>query len=193
MNNICVFCGSSSGEGNVYQEAAEVLAARLVANGLGLVYGGAQVGLMGRIADAVLQRGGRVTGVIPGALFPKEIPHQGLTQLHVVDSMHERKRLMYELSDAFIALPGGLGTLDELFEILTWGQLGLHAKPCGLLNVAGYFDKILEFLDEAVARKFLKPQHRKLLLHGADAGALLEQLRAFEPPHLKKWIVSQES
>jgi len=193
MNNICVFCGSSSGDGPIYQKAAEELASKLVAQGLGLVYGGAQVGLMGRIADAVLHLGGRVTGVIPGALFPKEIPHQGLTHLHVVDSMHERKRLMYELSDAFIALPGGLGTLDELFEILTWGQLGLHSKPCGLLNVSGYFDRILEFLDEAVQRKFLKPQHRRLLLSDNEAEPLLEQLRAFAPMHLKKWIVSQES
>ncbi|MCC7343338.1 MAG: TIGR00730 family Rossman fold protein [Deltaproteobacteria bacterium] len=193
MNRICVFCGSNEGDSEVYRGAAEELAGLLVRENIELVYGGAQVGLMGRIADAVLQGGGRVTGIIPGALFPKEIPHQGLTQLLVVDSMHERKRLMYEFSDGFIALPGGLGTLDELFEILTWGQLGLHGKPCGLLNVAGYFDEILAFLATAERRKFLKPQHRKLLLDDADPEALLAKMRDFQPRPLKKWIRSQET
>jgi len=193
MNRICVFCGSNEGDSEVYRGAAEELAGLLVRENIELVYGGAQVGLMGRIANAVLQGGGRVTGIIPGALFPKEIPHQGLTQLLVVDSMHERKRLMYEFSDGFIALPGGLGTLDELFEILTWGQLGLHGKPCGLLNVAGYFDEILAFLGTAEQRKFLKPQHRKLLLDDADPEALLAKMRAFQPRPLKKWIRSQET
>lgn len=193
MHRICVFCGSSEGDNEIYRKAAEELAGLLVRENIELVYGGAQVGLMGRIADAVLQRGGRVTGIIPGALFPKEIPHQGLTQLLVVDSMHERKRLMYEFSDGFIALPGGLGTLDELFEILTWGQLGLHGKPCGLLNVAGYFDEILAFLATAEKRKFLKSQHRKLLLDDAEPGPLLAKMRAFQPRPLKKWIRSQET
>ncbi|MCC6272341.1 MAG: TIGR00730 family Rossman fold protein [Deltaproteobacteria bacterium] len=193
MNRICVFCGSNEGDSEVYRGAAEELAGLLVRENIELVYGGAQVGLMGRIADAVLQGGGRVTGIIPGALFPKEIPHQGLTQLLVVDSMHERKRLMYEFSDGFIALPGGLGTLDELFEILTWGQLGLHGKPCGLLNVAGYFDEVLAFLATAENRKFLKPQHRKLLLDDADPKALLAKMRDFQPHPLKKWIRSQET
>lgn len=193
MHRICVFCGSNEGDNEIYRKAAEELAGLMVAENIELVYGGAQVGLMGRIADAVLQRGGRVTGVIPGALFPKEIPHQGLTQLLVVDSMHERKRLMYESSDGFIALPGGLGTLDELFEILTWGQLGLHAKPCGLLNVAGFFDQILAFLDTAEQRHFLKPQHRQLLLDDTDPAALLAKMQAFQPQPLKKWIGAQET
>ncbi|MFO1462601.1 MAG: TIGR00730 family Rossman fold protein [bacterium] len=193
MRSICVFCGSSEGKDPAYREAAEALGRLLAAQGLQLVYGGARVGLMGRIADAVLQEGGRVAGVIPAALFPKEIPHPNLTQLHVVESMHERKRLMYELSDGFIALPGGLGTLDELFEILTWGQLGLHAKPCALLNVAGYFDPVLKFLDEAVARGFLKPKHRRLLLDCGDPAALLAALQAFQPPSAEKWIGPAET
>ena len=193
LRRICVFCGSNDGDDAVYGEAAEGLAALLVRENIELVYGGAQIGLMGRVADAALSRGGKVIGIIPGALFPKEIPHQGLTQLLVVDSMHERKRLMYEFSDGFIALPGGLGTLDELFEILTWGQLGLHSKPCGLLNVSGYFDEILAFLRTAEQRKFLKPQHRKLLMDDAEPSALLEKMRSFQPAPLKKWIVAQET
>ncbi len=188
IQRLCTFCGSSSGNAPAFQEAAEALAETMAESGIGLVYGGAQVGLMGSMADACLKRGVEVIGVIPGALFPKEIPHQGLTQLHVVDSMHERKQKMYELSDAFVALPGGIGTLEELFEILTWGQLGLHAKPCGLLNVEGYYDKMLEFLDGAVDRAFLQPKHRALLLADPEAADLLEKLKNYQPPAGTKWI-----
>ena len=188
IQRLCIFCGSSSGNSPAYQEAAEALAVTLAESGIGLIYGGAKVGLMGSMADACLERGVAVIGVIPGALFPREIPHQGLTQLYVVDSMHERKQRMYELSDAFVALPGGIGTLEELFEILTWGQLGLHAKPCGLLNVEGYFDKMLEFLDNAVEREFLKPKHRALLLDDANPAALVEKMKNYQPPEGTKWI-----
>lgn len=188
LNKLCIFCGSSSGNSPAYQDAAEALAETLAESGIGLVYGGAQVGLMGSMADACLKRGVAVIGVIPGALFPREIPHPGLTELHVVDSMHERKQMMYELSDAFVALPGGIGTLEELFEILTWGQLGLHAKPCGLLNVEGYFDKMLEFLDGAVERDFLKPKHRALLQADANPAVLMEKLKNYRPPEGTKWI-----
>lgn len=188
LNKLCIFCGSSSGNSPAYQDAAEALAETLAESRIGLVYGGAQVGLMGSMADACLKRGVAVIGVIPGALFPREIPHPGLTELHVVDSMHERKQMMYELSDAFVALPGGIGTLEELFEILTWGQLGLHAKPCGLLNVEGYFDKMLEFLDGAVERDFLKPKHRALLQADANPAVLMEKLKNYRPPEGTKWI-----
>jgi len=193
LKSLCVFCGSSDGEGAVYRSAAEALGRLLAEQGIQLVYGGAQVGLMGRIADAALQAGGKVVGVIPGALFPKEIPHPRLTQLHVVASMHERKQLMYELSDGFAALPGGIGTLEELFEIFTWGQLGLHAKPCALLNIDGYFDALLDFLDASVAKKFLKPKHRDLLRAYTDPLRLLEGMRSFQPQELKKWIGPKES
>lgn len=159
----------------------------------GLVYGGAQVGLMGSMADFCLDRGLEVVGVIPGALFPKEIPHQGLTQLYVVESMHERKQRMYDLSDAFIAMPGGIGTLEEIFEILTWGQLGLHAKPCALLNVAGYYDKMLEFLDGAVESGFLKPKHRSFLLADSDPSRLIEKIKEYQAPGGTKWIERGET
>ncbi len=193
LRSLCVFCGSSDGEGPVYRASAEAFGRLLAEQGIQLVYGGAQVGLMGRLADACLQAEGKAVGVIPGALFPKEIPHPRLTQLHVVESMHERKRLMYELSDGFVALPGGIGTLEELFEIFTWGQLGLHAKPCALLNVGGYFDDLLAFLDKSVAEKFLKPRHRDLLRAYTDPLQLLEGMRRFQPQELKKWIGPKEA
>jgi uncharacterized protein (TIGR00730 family) len=188
IQRLCVFCGSSSGNSPVFQKAAQALAEVMAASGIGLVYGGAQVGLMGSMADECLKREIEVIGVIPGALFPREIPHQGLTELFVVDSMHERKHKMYELSDAFVALPGGIGTLEEFFEILTWGQLGLHSKPCGLLNVEGYYDKMLEFLDGAVARAFLKPKHRALLIADAEPAGLLQKLKEYQAPQGTKWI-----
>ena len=193
IHRLCVFCGSSPGQLPVFQKAAVALAKAMAETGLSLVYGGAQVGLMGSVADACLERGVEVIGVIPDALFPKEIPHQGLTELHVVDSMHERKQKMYELSDAFIALPGGIGTLEELFEILTWNQLGLHDKPCGLLNVEGYFNKLLEFLDGAVEQSFLKPNHRALLLSEVDPASLLAKLTEFRPKPATKWIGKSET
>ncbi|HKY63578.1 MAG TPA: TIGR00730 family Rossman fold protein [bacterium] len=193
LQRLCIFCGSSPGNSPAFQQAAENLAETMAQSGIGLVYGGAQVGLMGSIADACLKRGVEVVGIIPGALFPREIPHQGLTQLHVVDSMHERKQKMYELSDAFVALPGGIGTLEELFEILTWGQLGLHAKPCGLLNVQGYYDKMLEFLDGAVGHGFLKAKHRALLLSDPEPARLLKKLQEYRPPAGTKWIEKGET
>jgi uncharacterized protein (TIGR00730 family) len=157
--------------------------------GLGLVYGGGHVGLMGVLADAVLAAGGRVIGVIPQALVDRELAHQGLTELHIVETMHQRKALMADSSDAFIALPGGFGTLDETFEILTWAQLGLHAKPVGMLNVEGFFDPLLAWIEQAVAQGFLRAQHRELLMVYDEPAALLDALRAHRPtPEIPKWI-----
>ena len=189
VRKVCVFCGSSPGARSDYAEAADQLAALLVEEGIGLVYGGASVGLMGRLADAALERGGEVTGVIPLALVDREIAHPDLSDLRVVDSMHERKALMAELADAFVALPGGLGTLEELFEIYTWAQLGLHRKPCGLLNVASYYDGVAAFLDHAVQERFVRPEHRALLIVEEDPPLLLERLRSFDPGAAPaKWI-----
>jgi uncharacterized protein (TIGR00730 family) len=171
----------------VYLERTRQLADALVSAGLGLVYGGAHVGLMGALADGVLA-GGEVIGVIPEAMMAKEIAHGGLTELRVVPSMHERKALMAELADGFIALPGGLGTLEELFEVLTWAQLGMHGKPCGLLEVDGFFAPLLTFLDHAVEQRFLRPEHRAMLLVDEDAGRLLEQFAAYRPASVAKWI-----
>ncbi len=187
MTRICVFTGSKVGSGAEYAAAAREMGALLAARGHPVVYGGAQVGLMGVLADAVLAGGGEIVGVIPGHLTASEIAHPALTELRVVDSMHERKMLMSELSDGVVALPGGFGTLDELFEALTWAQLGLHRKPCGLLNVAGYFDALLAFLDHAVERGFLAPQHRGLVLAEADGAALLDRMRAWAPPVVETW------
>lgn len=185
---VCVFCGSSPGAWENFSAAAVELGRHLAAAGLGLVYGGARVGLMGRLADSALAAGGEVVGVIPRALVDLEVAHDGLTELRVVASMHERKALMADLSDAFIALPGGLGTLDELFEILTWAQLGLHHKPIGLLDVGGYFGPLLAFLDGAVQARFLAPAHRRMLLVGENPAELLEQFSAYRPPAPFKWI-----
>src|ERR687894_2081084 len=167
MRRLCVFSGSSPGGHPDYAQSAAELGRALAAQGIGLVYGGAQVGLMGTIADAALEAGGEAVGVIPQALVDREIGHRGLTELHVVDSMHERKALMAELSDAFVAVPGGIGTLEELIEVYTWSQLGLHRKTCGLLNVRGYYDHLAAFLDHAVAQEFLPEQHRALLVAAA--------------------------
>lgn len=188
MQRICVYCGSSSGAGEVYTGAARQLAAVLVQNDLELVYGGAHKGTMGVLADAVLERGGRVHGVIPKMLEEKEIAHTGLTELHVVNSMHERKSMMAALSDGFIGLPGGFGTLEELIEIVTWGQLRFHDKPCGVLNVNGYFDKLLEFLDHMQAQGFLKVENRKMLLSDDDASGLLRQFEQYTAPATDKWM-----
>jgi len=176
LKRVCVFCGSNSGLRADYRIAAQGLAVALAHRGFGLVYGGGNVGLMGHVADAMLQAGGQVIGVIPRALRDKEVAHQGVTELRVVDTMHERKAMMHELSDAFIALPGGFGTLDEFFEILTWSQLGIHAKPCGLLNVAGYYDSLLAMLDHAVGEGFLWPAHRRMVIAEKDAVVLLQRL-----------------
>lgn len=186
--HVCVFAGSSSGARDAYTEAATRLGHELVSRGLGLVYGGARVGLMGTLADAVLARGGHVVGVIPEALVSKEVAHDGLADLRVVDSMHARKALMAELASGFVALPGGVGTLEELFEILTWAQLGMHRHPCGLLNVAGYYDRLAGFLDHCVEQRFLKPKHRELLIMESDAKSLLDAFESFEPPAVETWI-----
>jgi hypothetical protein len=193
MKNICVYCGSSPGRIEAYADGARALAKALVARDLGLVYGGASVGIMGLVADSVLQLGGRVVGVIPEALKRKEIEHRGLTELHVTQSMHERKTLMAELSDGFIALPGGIGTLEEIFEVWTWAQLGFHAKPCGLLNVAGYYDQLTTFLDHTVAEQFVKPAHRTTLIVDSSPEILLDRFASYVAPSVHKWVEKAET
>jgi uncharacterized protein (TIGR00730 family) len=188
VKRVCVFCGSSSGFDPAFAEAARGLGTLLAQRHLGLVYGGGNIGLMGVLADAALAARGEVIGVIPKALVARELAHRGTSALWVVRSMHERKALMAELSDAFVALPGGYGTLDEFCEALTWAQLGLHAKPCGLLNVAGFYDAFLAQIDHAVATHFVRPEHRALVLRESDAGRLLDGLATFQPPVLEKWI-----
>ena len=188
INRLCVFAGSKAGARPEYRAAAGDLGRLLAARGIGLVYGGARVGLMGVIADAVLSAGGSVTGVMPSALVAKEVAHNGLTDLRVVSSMHERKALMSELSDGFIALPGGWGTWEELFEVLTWGQLGLHRKPCGLLNVAGYFDRLLSFVDHSIDEGFVRREHRAMISVSVSPVGLLDTLASYQPPAVEKWI-----
>jgi uncharacterized protein (TIGR00730 family) len=185
---ICVFTGSRYGASSAYAGAAEQLARDLVERGFGLVYGGGNVGLMNVMADAVLALGGHVTGVIPNALVSKEVAHRGLSELRVVNSMHERKALMAELSDGFIALPGGIGTMEEFFEVLSWAQLGIHNKPCGLLNVSGYYDPLIQFLDQAVSEDFVKPKHRALLIVDHDPMKLLDRFaKILAAPPVKKF------
>jgi len=176
IRSICVFCGSSSGASPAYEVAARAFAQAVAERGIRVVYGGASVGLMGATADAVLRAGGEVVGVIPRALVDREIAHGGLTQLHVVDTMHERKAMMAELSDAFVALPGGLGTLEELFEVWTWGMLGLHSKPYGVLDVDGYYSPLIHFLDHACDEGFIRPAQRAMLAVDRDATRLLDKL-----------------
>lgn len=192
MKRICVYCGSSPGRNPAFRKAAVRLGEALVERGLGLVYGGASVGIMGTLADAVLAHGGEAIGVIPRALDEKEITHPGLSEQHVVDSMHERKALMAELSDGFIALPGGWGTFEEIFEAMTWAQLGIHSKPCGLLNVSGYYDHLGAFLDHAIEQAFVKPEHRDMLLISPDADELLDRFARYRPPQVRKWITASE-
>ncbi|MCS6800690.1 MAG: TIGR00730 family Rossman fold protein [Chloroflexota bacterium] len=193
MHAVCVFCGSNVGNAMAYRAAAEEVGSTLADLGITLVYGGGQIGLMGVVADAALARGGRVIGVIPEPLAIKEVAHAGLTELHLVSSMHERKALMMELSDGFIALPGGFGTLEEFFEVVTWGQLGIHRKPCGLLNVAGYYDPLIRFLDAAVEHGFIAPEHRQLVLEDSSIAGLLRQMQAYRPPTTTKWVTITES
>jgi uncharacterized protein (TIGR00730 family) len=185
---ICVFCASSPGAVPEYAAAARATGRVLAERNIGVVYGGGNVGLMGALADATLAAGGEVIGVIPKPLVDREVAHTGLTRLHVVSTMHERKQLMHDLSDAFIALPGGFGTFEELFETLTWGQLGMHRKPCGLYNVLGYYDPLLQLLEGAVKARLLRPEHRALLLDDTSPDALLAKLATFEPPAVTKWI-----
>ena len=188
MERICVFCGSNMGLRPGYAEAASALGSEIARRDLGLVYGGGRVGLMGVVADAVLEGGGRVVGVIPESLMGKEVDHEGLTALEVVSSMHERKARMAELSSGFVALPGGLGTLEELFEVWTWGQLGFHHKPCGLLDVDGYYASLLDFLDRSVDEGFVRPVHRSMLVVEEEAADLLDRLRDWIPPIVEKWL-----
>jgi uncharacterized protein (TIGR00730 family) len=189
VERICVFCGASPGARPRYAETTTELARLLAADGIGVVYGGGGVGLMGVLADALLAEGGEITGVIPRALVDREIAHRDVTDMRVVGSMHERKALMAELADAFIALPGGLGTLEELFEMYTWAQLGLHRKPCALLNVEGYYDGVVGFLAHAVDERFVREEHREMLVVEREPRALIERLREFEPDAvLPKWI-----
>lgn len=187
MKSVCVFCGSTAGRDGLYLGAARALATAIAARGLTLVYGGSTVGLMGALADTALALGGRVVGVIPKALVDREIAHRGLTELHVTSGMDDRKRLMGELSEGFVALPGGLGTLEELSEVLSWAQMGIHAKPCGLLNVGGYYDQLLGFLDGAVAAGFLRPASRALALVGTDPDSLLAELEAAPSARYDRW------
>lgn len=188
IKSVCVFCGSSQGAKPAYKQAASAMGEALAKAEIGLVYGGGNVGLMGIIADATLAAGGEVIGVIPEALVAKEIAHKGLTKLHVVSSMHQRKSLMAELSDAFVALPGGYGTFEEFCEVLTWAQLGLHQKPCGLLNVDGYYDYLIALFAHAVAEKFIRPEHYSLVLNDQEPTRLLEQLHQYQPLLIDKWI-----
>lgn len=188
MRRVCVYLGSSPGGDPEYARAVEVLAGELARRGLGVVYGGGNVGLMGVLADAALAAGTEVIGVIPDGLLAREVGHQGLSELRVVGSMHERKALMAELADAFVAAPGGVGTLEELIEVYTWAQLGIHAKPVGLLDVGGYWDPLVAWLDRAVDERFLRPEHRAMLLADGDPASLLDRLAAWEPVATQKWI-----
>ena len=188
MKRICVFAGSNSGSHIEYLAAARALGHALVRHEVGLVYGGARLGLMGAVADTVLAARGHVTGVIPEALVAKEVAHTGLSELRVVDSMHERKAMMGDLAEGFIALPGGLGTLEEVFEVLTWAQLGLHTKPCGLLNVCGFFDGLLAFLEHAIDERFVRREHRAMLIVSSSPESLLERFDQYVPPVVPKWI-----
>ncbi|MEH6498160.1 MAG: TIGR00730 family Rossman fold protein [Pseudoalteromonas distincta] len=185
---LCVFCGSSAGNQPYYLEAAQQLGTTLAEAGITLVYGGAQVGLMGAVADAALAAGGQVIGVIPQHLVERELAHTGLTELRQVSSMHERKAMMADLSDGFIALPGGVGTFEELFEVWTWAQLGHHQKPCALFNAGGYYDKLIDFLDHAMNEGFMKQAYREMLIVAPDVESLMAKVKAYEPPKVAKWM-----
>ena len=188
LRSICLFCGSSSGVDPAFKLAAAQLGIMLAHNNIRLIYGGGHVGLMGVAADACLKAGGEVVGIIPKKLMEKEVGHTGLTQMHVVDTMHERKALMTQLSDAFIALPGGYGTLDELFEALTWQQLAYHLLPVGVLNVSGFFDHLVQFLDHARDQRLLRDAHRDSLLVDTDLAQLIARMQSFVPPNNEKWL-----
>ena len=193
MRRLCVFCGSSTGLDARYREGAVTLGRLLVSRGLGLVFGGGSIGLMGVVAAAVLAVGGEAVGVIPHALAARELAHRGVTDMRVVPSMHARKALMAELSDGFVALPGGLGTFEELFEIATWGQLGIHGKPVGVLNLAGYYDPLVALLDHAVQEGFVSAANRRLILIEGDPAKLLDALAAQRPPAGPEWITPEET
>ena len=193
MKRVCVFCGSSEGRDPRYREAAALVGRALVRRGLGLVYGGGGIGLMKVVADAVLAEGGAIIGVIPHGLASREVAHRGVAEMRVVPSMHARKALMADLADAFLALPGGFGTFEELFESVTWAQLGIHSKPLGLLNVAGYFDHLVRFVDHAVAEGFVPAAGRRLMVVGEDPEALLDHLASYEIPPGPAWLTASES
>jgi len=188
IRRLAVFCGSNPGARPEYVEGARAFGRLLCQRGIGVVYGGSSVGLMAAIAEAVLDELGDIIGVIPKMLVEREVAHRALSDLRIVGSMHERKALMAELSDGFVALPGGIGTLEEFFEIWTWAQLGVHEKPCGLLNIAGYFDPLLEFLDRAVEEKFVRDVHRSMVIVESDAAALLDRFESYEAPKVVKWV-----
>jgi uncharacterized protein (TIGR00730 family) len=192
VRSVCVFCGSKPGTEPAYGRVARALGRTLARERITLVYGGGRVGLMGVLADAVLQAGGEAIGVIPKALVEREISHTGLPDLRVVGSMHERKAAMSELSEGFVALPGGTGTLEEFFEVLTWAQLGEHRKPCALLNIDGYYDPLLAVFDHMVAKGFLTEEHRSMVLVETEPESLLETLARYRPPEVPKWIEREE-
>ena len=193
MRRLCVFCGSSVGNQPAYAEAARAMGALLAARGIGLVYGGGHVGLMGVIADAVMASGGEVIGIIPQTLADREIAHAGITELRVVDSMHTRKATMADLADGFVAMPGGVGTFEEFFEVVTWTQLGLHRKPCGLLNVKAFYSPLAAFIDQAVTEGFIKPIHRAAIVVDDDPERLLDTLTTLKLPDVPKWIGREET
>jgi uncharacterized protein (TIGR00730 family) len=193
LRSATVYCGSNPGADPAFAEATRALAAKLARDGVRIVYGGGRVGLMGILADTAMAEGGEVIGIMPQALVDREIGHPGLKDLRVVGSMHERKALMAELSDAFIALPGGIGTLEELIEVYTWSQLGMHDKPLGVLNVNGYYDALGAFLDRAVQEKFMRAQHRAFLIFDENPESLLARLAEAEPPPLAKWLTPAET
>lgn len=193
IKSLCVYCGASDGTLPVYTDAARLLAAAMVRQDIALVYGGGNIGLMGTIADEVLRLGGEVTGVIPTALVEREIGHQGLTRLHIVETMHQRKAMMAELADGFIAMPGGIGTLEELFEVLTWSQLGFHDKPIGLLNAHGFYDGLITFIDHVASHGFLRTQHRQLLMHDAEPTGLLKQFTDWKAGATNKLMSPQQA
>lgn len=193
IHRICVFCGSNAGSDPTYVEAARDLGRLFAREGVGLVYGGGSVGLMGEVADSVLASGGEVIGVIPHALWAREVGHRGLTDIRIVDTMHERKAMMADLADAFIALPGGLGTLEEIFEIWTWAQLGLHEKPVGFLDVNGFYAPLMQFLDRAVRERFLREEHRAIAVIERDAATLLKKFDQWKAPRVDKWITREET
>jgi len=188
MKSVAIYCGANAGASDIYQQQAHEMGRVLAERDLTLVYGGGRVGLMGAVADSVLQHGGRAVGVIPDFLADKELAHLGLTELHVVKSMHERKLLMADLADGFVAMPGGYGTLEELFEVLTWGQLGLHPKPIGVLNVDGFYTHLLRALDHMVNEGFLRAENRQQLLQAETPSALLDQLATYQPVQVEKWL-----
>jgi len=192
IKKICVYCGSSSGKNPAFSQAAVSLAQEMCARNIGLVYGGAAVGVMGAIADAVIEAGGEAIGVIPKSLAVKEVAHDKLAELHVVASMHERKAMMAGLADGFIALPGGWGTLEELFEMLTWAQLGFHHKPCGLLNVEGYYDHLIRFLENSFEQAFVNELYRPMLMTSVEPASLLDQFAVYQAPKVRKWMGQDE-